>query len=86
MTSGSGTGQTFAFDVQLTQSGSTLSGGNSGMVITGTVQGNTAQAQFVQPQLGYTGTFTWTMSGDGNAYGTFTSTAGNAGTSALIRR
>ena len=82
---GAGSGQTFEFDVGLTQSGSQLTGGNSGIVMSGTVNGRTAQVQYVQPALGYTGTFTWTMGPDGNAFGAFTNSLPNSGRSSLIR-
>lgn len=88
ITEGTGSGgQPFSFDVQLVQSGSTLSGSGSGLVISGVVGGRTATLQYSQPALGYTGSFVWTMAADGSsASGTFTSSAGNAGTSILARR
>jgi hypothetical protein len=83
---GQGVGQTFTFDVTLVQSGSRLSGGNSGLVIDGTVSGRTATASFVQPALGHTGTFSWSMRADGNAEGSFSSSVPNSGSSRLVRR
>jgi hypothetical protein len=85
VTQGAGVGQTHVFVVSLTQQGDQLSGGNSEIVISGYVSGQTAVAGYVQPPLGYTGTFTWTMSNDGNAYGSFTNSLPNAGTSTLMR-
>lgn len=86
VTSGSGAGQTFSFEVTLTQNGGLLSGGNSGIVIQGQIEGRTATATYTQPALGLTGTFSWTMSAEGNAAGSFTSSVPNAGTSQLVRR
>ncbi len=86
VTSGTGAGQTFSFEVTLTQSGSQLSGGNSGILIQGQVEGRTAWATYTQPALGLTGTFSWTMSSAGAAAGSFTSSVPNAGTSQLVRR
>jgi hypothetical protein len=85
VTTGNGAGQTFSFEVTLTQSGNSLSGGNSGIQMSGVVSGATATLTYVQPALGLTGTFNWTMSG-GAASGTFTSSVPNAGTSQLVRR
>jgi hypothetical protein len=72
--------------VQLRQDGNAITGGNSGIVINGSVFGRTATVQFSQPALGHSGSFTWTMSGDGaSASGSFTSSVPNAGQSTLIR-
>ena len=86
VTSGSGAGQTYTFDVTLVQSGNQLTGGNSGIQISGSVNGQTATATYTQPALGITGTFEWTFLSSGNAAGTFTSSVPNAGTSQLVRR
>jgi hypothetical protein len=85
VTAGTGAGQTFSFDVTLTQTGNSLSGGNSGIQISGAVSGSTATVTYAQPALRLTGTFTWTMS-NGGASGTFTSSVPNSGSSQLIRR
>ena len=86
VTNGAGAGQSFSFDVQLSQSGNAISGGNSGIVINGSVQGRTATAQFSQPSLGHSGSFTWTLSNDGRSgSGSFSSTVPNSGQSTLIR-
>jgi hypothetical protein len=82
---GSNSGQTFSFEVRLSQSGSTITGGNSGIAITGYVEGLTAFANYVQPALGYTGTFTWTMASNELAQGSFTNSYPNAGSSSLFR-
>ena len=83
---GAGAGQTFTFQVTLTQSGATLQGGAPGAItLSGTVAGNIATAQFTQPGLNLTGIFIWTLNADGNATGTFTSSVPNSGTSQLIR-
>jgi hypothetical protein len=86
VTEGSGAGQTFTFDVTLTQTGNEIGGGNGGIVMTGSVSGTTASVSYTQPALGLTGTFIWTMGANGNATGTFTSSVPNSGTSQLIRR
>ena len=85
VTEGAGAGQTFTFDVTLTQVGNVLSGGNGGIVMNGTVSGTTASVSFTQPALGISGSFTWTMGAGGNATGTYTSSVPNAGTSQLVR-
>lgn len=85
VTEGSNAGQTFTFDVSLSQQGDQISGGNSGIQISGVVNGDTAILEYVQPALGYTGTFTWTMVGPNQAAGTFTNSYPNAGTSNLQR-
>ena len=82
---GAGTGQTFTFDVTLQQNGNSLSGGNSGIVITGTVQDQTAVLTYSQAALGHMGTFNWTLTGPNTARGTFTSSVPNSGTSTLQR-
>ncbi len=83
---GAGAGQSFAFQVVITQSDSELRGGASGVIaLSGTVAGNIATAQFTQPGLNFTGIFIWTLNADGNATGTFTSSVPNSGTSQLIR-
>jgi hypothetical protein len=83
VTSGSGAGQSFSFDVALSQEGNRLSGGNSGIVMNGRVEGATATLTYSQPALGITGTFVWTMTGSG-AVGSFTSSVPNAGDSRLV--
>jgi hypothetical protein len=85
VTEGPGTGQTFSFDVTLQQDGAVLRGGNSGLTINGVVQGNTASVAYVQPGLGYTGTFHWTMQSRAEARGSFTNSAPNSGSSVLVR-
>jgi len=84
VTGGTGTGQTFTFDVLLTQTGPVLQGGSSELSIVGLVDGNSATATFTQPS-GITGAFSRTVGEDGNAIGTFTSSVPNSGTSQLIR-
>jgi hypothetical protein len=85
VTQGANAGQTFQFEVTLVQQGNGLTGGNSNIVLSGAVNGPTASVAYVQPGLGYTGTFTWTMGADGNASGQFTNSYPNSGTSQLIR-
>jgi hypothetical protein len=85
VTEGSNVGDTFTFDVTLTQNGNQLSGGNNGIQMSGTVSGDTALVQYAQPALGYTGTFIWTMVAPGEATGSFTSSYPNSGTSTLHR-
>jgi len=83
---GRGAGQTYTFQVAITQSGSALSGGAAGDInLSGTVAGNIATVEFNQPGLGFTGIFIWTLGADGNAAGTFTSSVPNSGTSQLVR-
>lgn len=83
---GRGAGQTFTFQVSITQTGNSIQGGAPGAIaLSGTVAGNIATVEFSQPGLGITGIFIWTMGADGNATGTFTSTVPNSGTSQLIR-
>ena len=86
VTQGSNVGQTYTFDVSLNQNGNVIAGGNSGILISGRVEGTTAYLEYSQPALGYSGTFTWTMAGGGgSAQGTFTNSYPNAGTSSLVR-
>jgi hypothetical protein len=85
VTEGASTGQAFSFDVALSQDGDRISGGNSGIQMSGVVLGDTATLNYVQPALGFSGTFVWTMIAPGQAEGTFTSTAPNAGTSTAQR-
>lgn len=83
---GRGAGQTFSFQVSITQAGDTIQGGTSGVIaLAGAVAGNIATVEFSQPALGITGIFIWTLGADGNASGTFTSNVPNSGTSQLIR-
>lgn len=85
VTEGVGTGEAFSFDVALAQDGDRLTGGNSGILLDGVVNGDTATLQYSQPALGFTGTFVWTVVAPGRAEGTFTSTAPNSGTSTAQR-
>lgn len=84
VTDGTGAGQTFTFDVTLTQSGFSLSGGSFELSLTGVIDGQSIRAEFTQPS-GVTGLFSWTLGADGNASGTFRSSVPNSGTSQLIR-
>ena len=83
---GQGAGQTFTFDVTLNQNGKSLTGGNGGITISGTVDGPKANLTFIQTSVGYQGTFTWTMTNGGNAEGTFSSSVPNSGRSELLPR
>jgi hypothetical protein len=85
VTEGSNIGQTYTFDVRLSQTGAIVTGGNSGIAISGRVEGATASLAYGQPALGYSGTFTWTMNSSGVAQGSFTNSYPNAGTSSLVR-
>ncbi len=85
VTSGSNAGQSYSFDVVLTQNGNQISGGNSGIHMTGVARGDTATVSYVQPALGYSGTFVWTMVSSHQATGSFTNSYPNAGTSTLQR-
>jgi hypothetical protein len=85
VTEGQGAGETYSFDVLLPQSGDRLGGGNAGIVMVGRVNGATAQVSYEQRNLGYSGTFTWTMGADGNASGRLTNSSPNSGASYLIR-
>ena len=83
---GRGAGQTFTFEVSITQTGNAIQGGAAGVIaLAGTAAGNIATVEFSQPALGITGIFIWTLGADGNATGTFTSNVPNSGTSQLIR-
>ena len=84
VTEGEGAGLVVSFDVDLRQSGSTVSGGNDEISLSGQVEANTARVQFVQPRLGYTGTFLWLLNASGGS-GTFSSSVPNRGTSQLVR-
>jgi hypothetical protein len=53
--------------------------------MSGFVEGPTATLSYTQPALGLAGTFSWTMMGNA-AFGTFTSSVPNSGTSQLVRR
>jgi hypothetical protein len=81
---GAGVGQTFSFDVVLTQSGFSFSGGNLELSLAGNVGGSSVTAQFTQPS-GITGSFSWSLGPGGNGSGTFQSSVPNSGTSQLIR-
>lgn len=83
VTSGVGTGQTLTFQIHLYQSGETIYGGNAELNLRGSYDGTTFQAGFSQPNLGYTGTFSWTMLTNSYGVGSFQSTAPNAGNSVL---
>jgi hypothetical protein len=86
VTLGAGMGQTFVFDVVLTQSGPSLQGGAEGVIaLSGSVASNIATVAYTQPGLGVTGIFIWTLHADGDATGTFTSSVPNSGTSGLTR-
>jgi hypothetical protein len=85
ITSGSGAGQSFTFDVSLQQTGNRISGGNAGIEIDGTVSGQVATVTYTQPALGLTGGFTWTLVSATQAEGTFTSSVPNSGTSTMQR-
>lgn len=85
VTDGPNTGNTYTFNVTLTQNGDSITGGNSGMLISGSVGGDTASVEYTQPALGYQGTFTWTLVAQDRAEGTFTSSYPNSGTSLLLR-
>jgi hypothetical protein len=86
VTSGANSGQTFTFDVVIIQVGSYISGGNTGLFLNGRVEGETARVDYVQPALGLSGEFEWTMQPSGTATGTFTSSLPNRGSSRLTRR
>jgi len=79
-----GAGQVNSFDIELQQAGDAVSGGNSEIRVTGQIDGNTVRAQFVQPALGYSGTFTWNLQGSSGS-GTFTSSVPNSGVSQITR-
>lgn len=85
VTEGANAGRTYTFDVALSQQDNRVAGGNSGIQISGTVQGDTATLEYVQPALGLRGTFVWTMVSPDQAAGTFTNSYPNAGTSTLQR-
>jgi len=84
ITEGAGAGMVASFDVDLQQAGNAVTGGNSEIRLTGQIEGNTVRAQFVQPALGYSGTFVWNLQGSSGS-GTFTSSVPNAGVSQLTR-
>ncbi len=86
VTSGEGTGQTYTFDITLSQTGDRLQGGNGGITINGIVEGSTASATFTQQDLSITGTFVWTLTIDGSATGSFSTSVPNSGPSQLLRR
>jgi hypothetical protein len=83
VTEGAGAGQSFTFDVTLTQSGASLMGGNAELSIGGEVADGSLSATFSQPG-GITGTFLCRFAGDTGS-GTFQSSVPNSGTSALSR-
>jgi hypothetical protein len=80
VTQGSGLGTLVVFDVTLRQDGDTVSGGNSAIRLSGKLQGVRVLVNFVQPALGYSGTFDWTLSPAG-AEGSFVSSVPNSGSS-----
>ena len=85
VTSGSGQGQVFAFDVVIYQSGVQLLGLSDNFLLQGSVNGNQIQMDYVQLDVGYKGTFTWTMDSLAHGSGTFASSVPNSGTSVLQR-
>jgi hypothetical protein len=85
VTGGANAGESFTFDVSLVQQGATLTGGNDEIVLSGYVTGETAVIEYVQPALGYAGTFVWTKLGPNQAQGTFTNSYPNSGTSTITR-
>jgi len=84
VTTGQGSGTVVSFDVSLQQNGTTVTGGNGELNLSGRMEGNTLRAQFVQPGLGYTGTFTWQLDASGGS-GEFTTSVPNGGSSQLLR-
>ena len=85
VTDGTNTGNHYSFDVFLAQDGNRLSGGNGNIKLTGTITGDTATIAYVQPALGYEGTFVWKLVDADRAEGLFTSSAPNSGASVLKR-
>jgi hypothetical protein len=81
---GYGAGGSFTFDVALEQDGTSITGGNDEVQISGRVDGETATLIFRQPALGYSARFTWTLVDGAWGGGVFRS-AVNAGTSSLQR-
>jgi hypothetical protein len=86
VTSGAGAGQTYSFDITLTQSGTALQGGGPEIVLSGSVHGDEAVVEFRQPTTGYTGSFVWRLTGSDRASGSFVTSVPNGGVSTLIRR
>ena len=84
VTTGQGSGTVVSFDVSLQQNGAAVTGGNNELNLTGRMEGNMLQAQFVQPGLGYSGTFTWRLDGSGG-FGEFVTSVPNGGSSQLLR-
>jgi hypothetical protein len=82
VTEGSGAGQSVSFDIELRQVGDVVSGGNSEISLSGQVQGDRAVMQFVQPALGYRGSFDWTISSGGGT-GSFSTSVPNRGVSMI---
>jgi hypothetical protein len=85
VTDGENTGQQYTFDIFLAQDGNRISGGNDGIRLTGTVTGDTATIDYVQPAFNYTGTFVWKMADPDRATGKFTSSYPNSGDSVITR-
>jgi hypothetical protein len=73
-----------SFDVDLQQTGSAVTGGNGQLNLSGRIEGATLLAQFSQPALGYSGTFTWQLDASGGA-GDFRASVPNGGSSRLLR-
>jgi hypothetical protein len=84
VTTGQGSGTVVSFDITLQQNGSTVTGGNGELNLSGRMEGNTLRAQFLQPGLGYSGTFTWQLDASGGS-GQFTTSVPNGGSSQLLR-
>lgn len=78
---GPGSGQSFSFSVTLRQQGTAFSGTGDGLSISGTVNGFSLHADYVQDN-GSGGSFDWTLAPDGASFsGSFTNSSGNGGAS-----
>lgn len=84
ITSGNGAGTVVSFDITLQQTGSLVSGGNNDLSVSGRMDSGMLIAQFVQPALGYSGTFRWRLDASGGV-GEFASSVPNSGTSRLVK-
>jgi len=84
ITTGTGAGTVVSFEVDLQQTGAAVTGGNGELNLSGRIEGGMLRAQFTQPALGYSGTFTWQLDPSGGT-GEFVASVPNGGSSRLQR-
>lgn len=85
VTYGQDAGSWFSFDVEIQESGTTVTGGDSALTINGTRSNSQVTATFIRGDS--TGTFRWTVEPSGDLQGSYEDgTANNGGTSLVVPR